>query len=206
MIDLPPDTSFVANTPRLRLVPVVEADAPEMFVLLNDQRLHRFTGGLPLGETELADLYRRWEARRSADGREVWLNWVIRLVPLGEPIGHLQATVTDDGGAVLGWTVGSRWQGHGFAVEALGAACRLLQAHAGVSRIEAHIHPRHRASQGVATHLGMRDSGTRDTAGGEVWTGDLAVVDDAAPATAGHPSRPRSRPAGRARRPVRAPG
>lgn len=173
MIDLPPESALIANTPRLRLVPLSPDDAAEMFVVLNDQRLHRFTGGLPLGHAELKELYRAWQVRRSVDGSQVWLNWVVRLVPLGEAIGHVQATITADGTAVIGYVIGTRWSGHGFAVEASRAMVSLLQAHVGVRRLEAHIHSEHIASHRVAAHLGMRRTARRDEDGEEIWAGRL---------------------------------
>ena len=171
MIDLPPQSALIANTPRLRLVPLSPDDAEEMFAVLNDQRLHRFTGGLPLGEAELREQYRAWQVRRSVDGSQVWLNWVVRLVPLGEAIGHVQATVTDDNRAVIGYVIGTQWSRHGFAVEASTSMIGMLHAHVGVRRLEAHIHPRHIASHRVAQRLGLRRTGRRDSAGEEVWAG-----------------------------------
>src|SRR2546428_12645628 len=109
MIDLPPDVGLVSDTPRLRLVPVTREDAAELRIVLDDLRLHRFTGGSPAGETELAERFARWHGHRSPDGREVWIAWVVRLVPLGEGIGYVQATVHNDGSARLQCVIGSRW-------------------------------------------------------------------------------------------------
>lgn len=195
MIDLPPDAALIADTPRLRLVPAVAADGPELFHLLNDQRLHEFTGGTPLGETELTDRLRRREDRRSTDGREVFLDWVVRLVPLGEAIGMMSAVVDDAGEAELTWTIGRGWQAHGFAVEAAGAMVRLLEAHAGVCLLRAEIAPRHAAARSVATRLGMQPTGER-RGRRDVWEGEATPVTENVTATA----RAAAAPAGRRRR------
>lgn len=169
MIDLPPDAALIADTPRLRLVPLTVEDAPELFGVLNDERLHEFRGGHPLDEVELADLFRRLQGRRSPDGEEVLCTWVVRLVPLGEAVGMLQATVTDDGLAVVDCVMGTKWSGRGFALEALTAMVRLLQAHLGVTRLEARVHPAHAAAVRLASRLGLERQAHGH--GREVWTG-----------------------------------
>jgi RimJ/RimL family protein N-acetyltransferase len=175
MIDLPPEAALVANTPRLRLVPVTPADAEEMFVILNDQRLHRYIGGLPPAQAELAERYRALSARRSADGREVLLTWLVRLVPLGEAVGEVRATVTDDGVASIGCTIGHRYWGHGFAREALVAIARLLETHLFVTTLEALVPPAHEAGQRVAAGLGMNRDGP-GVGGWDRWVGETAVA------------------------------
>ncbi|HET9050265.1 MAG TPA: GNAT family N-acetyltransferase [Candidatus Dormibacteraeota bacterium] len=195
MIDLPPDAALIADTPRLRLVPAVAADAPELFHLLNDQRLHEFTGGTPLGETELTDRLRRREDRRSADGKEIVLDWVVRLVPLGEAIGMVSATVTDVGDAELSWTIGRGWQAHGFGIEASGAMVRLLEAHAGVCVLRAAISARHVAARRIATRLGMQPTGARHGRL-DVWEGEAYPVTEGVTAAA----RAAATPGGRRRR------
>jgi RimJ/RimL family protein N-acetyltransferase len=175
VIDLPPEAALIANTPRLRLVPVRPEDAEEMFTVLNDQRLHRYIGGLPPSAAELAERYRGMESRRSADGTEVYLTWVVRLVPLGEAIGEVGGAVTDDGRATIGYTIGHRYQRHGFATEAVLAMVRLLTSHVDVSTVEAVIPPSHAAAQRVAEGLGMRSEG-QSAAGWERWVGKTSVA------------------------------
>ncbi|HEY6380132.1 MAG TPA: GNAT family N-acetyltransferase [Candidatus Dormibacteraeota bacterium] len=187
MIDLPPEAALVANTPRLRLVPVTPADAEEMFVILNDQRLHRHIGGLPPAQAELAERYRALSARRSADGREVLLTWLVRLVPLGEAIGEVRAAVTDEGVACIGCTVGHRYWGHGFAGEALVAMARLLETHLFVTTLEALVPPGHDAGQRVAAGLGMKRDG-QGAGGWDRWLGKTALAFE----LAGQPAVPKS--------------
>ena len=177
MIDLPPDAALVADTPRLRLVPAVPENSYELFLLLNDQRLHDHVGGTPQGETEITDRLRRRSERRSADGHDVIVDWIVRLVPLGEAIGEVTAVVTDEGSAELTWVIGRRWQNHGFAVEAMHAAVSLLEAHAGVRRLQARIPRRHRAAQAVAERLGMAPTGAR-LGRSELWEGERTPVVD----------------------------
>jgi RimJ/RimL family protein N-acetyltransferase len=177
MIDLPPDTALITDTPRLRLVPATLSNAYELFLLLNDQRLHEFTGGTPLGEVDVADRLRRSQERRSADGHEVILDWIVRLVPLGEAIGEVTATVTDDAMAMCTCLIGRRWQRHGFAIEACAAMIRVLETHAGVRFVQARIPARHRAARAVAARLGLEPTGER-SGRWELWEGEVTPVTD----------------------------
>ena len=52
------------RTERLDLEPLVVAHATELAPLLDDARLHEFTGGAPLSAAALAVRYERLAARR----------------------------------------------------------------------------------------------------------------------------------------------
>ena len=104
----------------------------------------------------------------SPDGAEVWKNWVVRTRDDGSAIGTVQATLVGDE-ATLAWTVGSAWQGHGYAKEAA-AAVVLWVATSGVVWLRAAIHPDHHASAAVARSIGLAP--TTETVDGEVvWRG-----------------------------------
>ena len=147
-------------THRLVLEPLRVGHAIEMVAVLDDPALHRFTGGHPAGETELRARYAHQTTGRSPDGRQGWLNWIVRRSEDGVALGFVQATVSGaDGGepvtAELAWTIGVAFQRRGYAREAASAALGWLQAH-GVDRFIAHIHPEHQASMGVARALGLQ--------------------------------------------------
>ncbi len=152
------------ETARLELEPVGPEHADEMEPLLSDPRLYAFTGGLPPTVDELRERYRRQAAGRSPDGAERWLNWIARRQENGLAIGFVQATVTDDADtpgattAVLGWALGLRYHGQGYAREAAAEMITALEA-SGVSRLVAYIHPEHTRSMGVARALGMTPTG-----------------------------------------------
>ena len=65
-------------TPRLLLEPQLASHAPAMFALLSDPALYRHEDAPPESLAALARRYERLASRRSADGREHWLNWVLR--------------------------------------------------------------------------------------------------------------------------------
>jgi RimJ/RimL family protein N-acetyltransferase len=146
------------STERLRIEPLTVGDAGDLFPLLDDPELGRFTGELPPDDVDaLRARFERWERRRSPDGTELWLNWVVRLRADGRAIGVLQATVAD-GGTAIAWTIGTAFQRQGFATEAGRSLLPWLRATIGEATIVAWIHPDHTASQAVARRIGMRPS------------------------------------------------
>jgi RimJ/RimL family protein N-acetyltransferase len=144
------------TTSSLRLEPVRITHAAEMAPLLDDQRLHAFIGGRPLSESELEGRYARWVAGWSGDGRERWLNWIVRERGSGCAVGTLQATVTRPSRlrAALAWTIADRFQRRGYAREAAAAVVAWLTQE-GVSEFTALIHSRHHALMGVASAVGL---------------------------------------------------
>lgn len=159
-------TAELIDTHRLRLAPLRSADANEMFGVLDDERLHTFTGGRPRTASELRAQYRKLACGISPDGREVWLNWIVRLQEGGAAIGTVQAGVVGSE-ADVAWVIGFQWQGCGYASE---AACRMvswLRAH-GVTLITAAIHPDHVTSQAVARRIGLTRTDTQQE-GEDVW-------------------------------------
>src|SRR5579884_1102252 len=139
------------------LEPLRVEHARELAPLLDDLSLHVFIGGAPAGLRELEERYRGQVAGYSPDGRERWLNWVVRRAT-GEAVGTVQATVKLDGEravAEVAWVVASAHQGRGYARDAARTMVSWLRQQ-GVERIVAHIHPEHGASAGVARAVGLQ--------------------------------------------------
>jgi len=169
---LPPDVELTIATPRLRLAPLVPADADDLFQVLDDPRLHRFTGGSPLTRRELGAEISRWQDRRSPDRSQVWLNWIVRLALDGSAVGYVQASLSG-GCATIAYVIGTAHSGQGIATEASLALCGFLRERLGVKELVAHIHPRHSASGHVARHLGLAPTGELDPDGEEIWSSHL---------------------------------
>lgn len=145
---------------RLVLEPLRVEHAGEMALVLDDPRLHAFTGGEPLGEDGLRDRYRRQVLGGPADRRQEWVSWIVRM--RGErAVGYVQATVEPEADGVvaeLAWVVGVDHQGHGYAREGAQIAADWLRTRGGVT-LQAHVHPGHGASQAVARSLGLIRTG-----------------------------------------------
>jgi RimJ/RimL family protein N-acetyltransferase len=149
------------RTERLDLEPLVVTHAAEMAPLLDDARLHEFTGGAPLSAGALAARYERLAGRRSPGGDQLWGNWVMRLRCTGAAVGTVQATLPADGPAAgpaeVAWVVTPAAQRRGYATEAARSLVGLLRESGWT--VVAHIHPGHLASQRVARAAGLAPTG-----------------------------------------------
>ncbi len=165
---------LICRTARLRLNLIVQTDAEELFQVLDDPALHRFTGGAPLRLEELRQRIATWDHRQSPDGDEVWLNWTVRMAATAAVVGYVQASVTGHV-AVIAYVIGSAYSGQGFASEATLAMCRVLRQRLFVEELVAHIHPLHQTSQHVARRVGLIWTGFSDAEGEEIWKLRLAT-------------------------------
>ncbi|MEU8251415.1 GNAT family N-acetyltransferase [Nonomuraea sp. NPDC048916] len=141
---------------RLTLTPLTVEDADDMVGVLAGEGLYAFIGGGPPDLDDLRARYTRLATGHSPDGRQEWLNWILRRRHDGRAVGTVQATVTDGGRrAEIAWVVGMAWQGRGYASEAAGALAEWLRGQ-GIGLFQAHIHPGHEASMKVAARIGLR--------------------------------------------------
>jgi RimJ/RimL family protein N-acetyltransferase len=144
-------------TARLTLKPLRVEHAAEMHPVLDDPALHGYIGGEPPTADRLRERYAIQATGHSPDGTHGWLNWIVRDRETGTAVGTVQATLSDKGPrlqAEVAWVIGVAHQGRGYAKEAAGAMVQWLLGQ-GADTITAHIHPGHRASIAVATHLGL---------------------------------------------------
>lgn len=143
------------RTARLTLEPEVEAHAPEMFVVLSDPAIYEYEGVPPPSVERLAEGYRRRQAtRRSPDGREQWLNWIVRL-PGGEAAGYVQATVLADGVSYVAYEFASKHWRQGIGSEAVSAMLAELVRSHGVHTFVAVLKQANFRSAALLRHLGF---------------------------------------------------
>jgi RimJ/RimL family protein N-acetyltransferase len=155
------------TTERLRLDPLQVEDADEMVAVLDDERLHEFTGGRPATLAELRTHYGRLLAG-SPNTEEVWLNRIVRRGRDSQAVGTVQATLRDGGEtALVAWVIGLEWQKQGFASEAARALVDWLREQ-GVHQFVARIHPAHVASGEVAARAGLEPT-EEEVSGEQVW-------------------------------------
>jgi endoglucanase len=150
---------------RVVLVPLRAADAGELLGLLDDPIVRGF-----LGVAHLAGLRRvfaGWERRRSPDGRQGWLNWVVRDRGDRRALGWAQATV-ERRSAEVAYALLPGERGRGAASDALRAMTAWLRAAGGAGDVTASIAPANVASQRVARAAGFVP-GNRTREGERVW-------------------------------------
>jgi len=144
----------VLSTARLRLEPQTAAHAEEMFAVLSDPAIYEYENTPPASLEWLRERYAKLESRRSPDGGQQWLNWVVRL-RTGEPIGYVQATVFAGGRAAIAYELSSRYWGRGLAREACEAMLSELAARYGVLDAHAVFKQRNHRSLRLLQRLGF---------------------------------------------------
>src|SRR4051812_44647123 len=84
------------------LEPQSAGHAAAMFDVLSDPALYEFEGEPPASLEWLTQRFQRLESRRSGDGRQQWLNWVVRDRQAGL-VGYVQATIPAAGRASIAY-------------------------------------------------------------------------------------------------------
>lgn len=167
----------VLRTPRLRLEPQRERHADALFPLLADPRLYEHIpleppASLPALREQLA----RLATRRSPDGSELWLNWVMVHSRSGECVGRVQATVLADRPAYLAYEVFPPHWHRGYATEGCKRVMCWLIDELRVDGFVAEVDSLNAASQRLLERLGFQRTSFRaaaDTFKGRVsdeWT------------------------------------
>jgi ribosomal-protein-alanine N-acetyltransferase len=123
----------------LVLAPLTRAHAAAMSAVLADPEIHRYLDdSSPPSAASLHQRYARLESRKSPDGAEQWLNWVVFLADQ-TAIGFVQATVTSSFEAWVAYAFSSRQWGRGLAFSATQAMLDHLRAEYGVHRLLARV-------------------------------------------------------------------
>ena len=156
------------RTARLRLEPQRAAHADEMFQVLSDPAIYTYENAPPASLQALRERYGRLESRRSGDGSQLWLNWVLR-VPAHGLIGYVQASVLPGGRASIGYELASAHWGRGYAQEAVGAMLDELARRYGVRGVSAVLKRPNERSRRLLERLGfmMAPSEAHGPAGAE---------------------------------------
>jgi [ribosomal protein S5]-alanine N-acetyltransferase len=144
----------VIDVGKLRLEPQTAAHAREMFAVLSDPAIYEFENAPPASEAYLFERFTKLESRKSRDGSEHWLNWVIRL-PSGELAGYVQATVTTNFDAHVAYELSSRFWRRGIGSSAVNAMFDELRTGYAVKHFYATLKARNFRSEALLKHLGF---------------------------------------------------
>ena len=165
------------TTRRLVLEPLVVAHAEAMFELLRDAALYRYLDDSPPASAQqLRDRYARLEARESPDGRQRWLNWVIRPRDDGAPIGYVQATVLPEHASWVAYVLGRAHWGCGYANEATGRVLEHLASAYGVERFLASVEAQNERSLRLLGRLGFRAATAQELEAHELTASERLLV------------------------------
>jgi ribosomal-protein-alanine N-acetyltransferase len=150
----------VIQTARLTLEPQVATHAQAMFAVLSDPAIYRFENMPPVSLEWLRDRFAALELRRSPDGREQWLNWVLRVQD-GGLIGFVQATIDAEGRACIAYELGSAHWGRGLAREAVEALIGELRTRYRVHTLTAIFKRANERSRHLLERLGFVPTSAR---------------------------------------------
>ncbi|HET7866507.1 MAG TPA: GNAT family N-acetyltransferase [Burkholderiaceae bacterium] len=149
----------------LVLEPLVVAHAPEMFEVLCDPLTHRYLDHPPPPSVDhLRAVYKQLETRKSPDGRQLWLNWVVRL-PGQPPMGYVQATVVSRGRAWVAYLLASKHWGRGHAYAAMQAMLGHLGLACGVGLYMATVEAGNQRSIRLLQRLGFHAASAQEAEG-----------------------------------------
>jgi len=144
----------IVRTEGLTLEPQVATHPAEMFVVLSDPAIYEYENAPPQSLNGLRERFAELESRRSPNGREQWLNWVMRL-PDSRLIGYVQATVYPGGHAAIAYEMGSAWWGRGLARRAVQAMLGELAERFGVRHVSAVLKQENQRSRHLLERLGF---------------------------------------------------
>lgn len=168
----------VLSTPSLLLEPLLVAHAGEMFEVLSDPAIYEFENAPPQSAQALIDRYAMLEHRQSPDGRQRWLNWVIRL-PGGALAGYVQATVLASGTAYVAYELASRHWRQGIGGAAVAAMLTELRLNYAVQRYVAVLKARNYRSLGLLHKLGFVPVSEPESVEFGAQSDEVAMVKDA---------------------------
>lgn len=164
----------VVDAAGLRLEPQTAAHAEAMFAVLSDPAIYAHENNPPPSIEWLRARFARLESRQSPDGREQWLNWVIRL-PSAGPIGYVQATVHGDASATIAYVLASAHWGQGLACRAVDAMIAELAVQHGVTRLRAVLRAGNLRSLRLLGRLGFSRASPEQHAAHRVEAGELLM-------------------------------
>ena len=165
----------VIETANLTLEPQVAAHADEMFAVLSDPAIYEYENEPPPSLEWLRARFARLESRRSGDGREQWLNWVIRL-PGAELIGYVQATVRSDARAAVAYALTSQHWGRGLARQAVQAMLWELAERYHVRDLSAVLKQENLRSRHLLERLGFALASPEQHAKLQVEPGEILML------------------------------
>jgi len=156
----------------LRLEPLTVAHAEEMFEPLSAPTLYDYMPGAPPASVAaLRERYVKLEKGASADGRQQWLNWIIRLAS-GRCVGFVQATIYPARTGDFAFVLAPEYWGRGVALEACQAAIPHIADELQVTELFATVDPNNARSIRLLMRLGFNEVAPALYPHGEVEVND----------------------------------
>jgi [ribosomal protein S5]-alanine N-acetyltransferase len=155
-----PDRERTLISSRLALEPIGPQHGEVLFDVLSDPSAYTFLpSDPPASPSALRERYAFLAHRQSPDGREVWLNWALRVLAAGTYVGVVQATVLPSQTALLAYELGTRHWGFGYASEACQVVLGELVEQYGTGTVTALVDTRNGRSIRLLERLGFARTG-----------------------------------------------
>jgi ribosomal-protein-alanine N-acetyltransferase len=162
----------VIESATLRLEPLAVAHAAEMFGPMSAAAIYDYIPEAPPASvSSLQQRYLQLERGHSANGRERWLNWVVRLNS-GQCAGDVQVTVHAGATADFAFVFAPEYWGRGVAFEACSVALPRLAGEFGVRAAYATVDSRNSRSVRLLERLGFHEVAAEAYPHGDVQSGD----------------------------------
>lgn len=154
------------ETERLLIEPLKASHAPALYVLFRHPAIYDYIPQLPPADSQaLQDRYQKLENTQSPDGKEVWLNWAIRLKDEPAYIGRFEATVIKaEKTAFIAYLLGVDYWGKGYATEACCAVLRELKNTFHVEKVKVILDQRNTRSIRILEKCGFTLVSTQENA------------------------------------------
>lgn len=148
----------ILETDRLRLEPLAERDAGELYPLMGDPEVMAYWDSPEIDDPELVTEIVRAEMADMQAGRAI--HWSIRTLAGGAFVGCCDLSEIDrrHKRAEIGYMLGREAWGHGHALEALRSVIAFAAA-SGVRRLTARTHLGNRRSESLLQRLGFEEEG-----------------------------------------------
>ena len=148
------------TSPKVMLSPLRVEDATEMAALLSAAQIYEHIDDKPPTSADaLRERYGNLVKQVSPDGREIWLNWIVRTGAPGAAIGYVQATIRKETNiALVAYVLSPNHWGKGLACEAVTQMIDKLSDGYGVKIFHATVDKLNQRSISLLKRLGFHQN------------------------------------------------
>ena len=150
--------------PIFTMEPRSASHAEELFPVLSDPHIYEFLDeDPPASVTALRERLARSESRRSPDGSEHWLNWLVRD-EVGAVAGQVQTTIFPDSTANVAYLFARSHWGRGVAFSAVERMLQTVREAFVVTTFYVVLEHENHRSKRLAQRLGFKAASLEDAA------------------------------------------
>ena len=155
---LDPDLLPILETERLRLAPLIVADAQHLFPIMGDPEVMAYWDVAEIDDPDMVTRIIAHQVEEMGAGRA--MHWSMRTLADGRFLGACDLSEIDrwHRRAEVGFMLGREAWGHGYALEAMRTVIAFAAAN-GVRKLAARTHLGNRRSEALLSKLGFTEEG-----------------------------------------------